>query len=101
MTDDANPRVPRTCVPGAPNFQSHIEELLKIAGVRGTSVVRDDLDACLKLAWIENSMERDVQRNPAPPPIIKQLTNSIRKTQALLRRLEGYSLWHNIGYDGC
>jgi hypothetical protein len=46
-------------------------------------------------------LKRELQEKSPSADLFTQLTNSIKKTQSLLRRLEGYPRWHNIGCDLC
>jgi hypothetical protein len=101
MARDADTSGPGIYVPGAPDFQPLIPELLATAKIKHTSVARHKLDNHLKMAWIECAMTRKNRENPAPPKLIEQLTKSITKTSQLLRRLSKQSRWRDIGFDIC
>ena len=98
MTGKPKPPLPKVRVPEAPDFAPHIGALLKEASVKSTPDARLDLDSILQLAWAESKLLRVPK---ASPELFKQLTNSIKKTQALLRKLEGFKHTHNIGFDLC
>jgi hypothetical protein len=83
--------------PEAPDFAPHIDELLEKAGVTKTPNARSSLESYLHLAWADVRSERV----RAPPEDFKQLKDSIKKTQTLLRRLEKFQASSEIGCDFC
>jgi hypothetical protein len=103
MTDDVKASGPKISVPEAPDFEAHIPELLKKGCVRKSAAAEAKyvLDRELKLAWAEGGLKRELQQKPPSAELFKQLTNSIRRTQGLLRQLEGHPQWRNIGFDLC
>ena len=98
MTGNAKPLFSQIRAPEAPDFAPHIGALLKEASVKCTPDARSDLDSSLQLAWAESELTR-VSR--ASPELFKQLEYSIKKTQALLRRLERYKHTHDIIFHLC
>jgi len=101
MTDDVKAPGPKICAPEAPDFEAHIPELLKEGCVQENAETRYVLDRELKLAWAEGDAKRELPQQSPSAGLFKQLTDSIKKTQGLLRRLERYRQWHNIGFDLC
>jgi hypothetical protein len=84
---------------GAPDFKSHIEELLKLADVTNTPDARDALDRCLQSAWGSSRLTY-LRDQSAPLELFKQLKTSIKKTQQLLRRLGTFPPTEDIEFDG-
>ena len=101
MTDDVKAPGPNVCEPEAPDFEAQIPELLKKGCVQESAETRYVLDLELKLAWAEGGLKRELQQKPPSADLFKQLTQSIKRTQVLLRQLEGFPQWHNIGADLC
>jgi hypothetical protein len=86
--------------PGAPNFSLDFEKLLKRGRIKSTPEARADLDAELRLAWLFYAAERK-RTSQAPPEDIKQLKNSITKTQKLLRQFEKFGHTNDIACHFC
>jgi hypothetical protein len=96
-----DPKTLEIRVPGAPDFAPQIEALLKKAGIKNTSAARSALESSLQLAWGDFHYERKHQIGQPSPELLKQLKNSIRKTRALLAKLEQFQVWNEIGCDFC
>jgi hypothetical protein len=88
-------------VPGAPDFSPHFKELLETARVESTLATRSSLDSSLQEAWGAFHFERKQQTRQASPELLAQLKDSIRKTKALLGRLERCQEWREVGCDFC
>src|SRR5262245_23952465 len=89
---------PLWTVSGAPDFDPRVDALLKIAGIQSTAAIRSALVSHLQLAWGNFQYERKHQRQPSSK-LLTQLKNSIRKTQALLTKLEKFEVWGDINFD--
>jgi hypothetical protein len=92
-------RIPRIRAPEAPDFKGDTDELLEVGHVEETPESRASLDSYLQLAWAE--ADDVLQKEQAPPNKFKQLKNHIKKTQALLKKLEGFPATRNIGCGLC
>ena len=87
-------------VPGSPNFEPHINGLLKKGNIAVTAAAQSALNIHLKLAWLESDMEQEEKR-AAPAALFKQLDASVRKTEGLLRRIQKYPRTEVVGNDMC
>jgi hypothetical protein len=87
-------------VPGSPNFERHIDGLLKEGNIAVTAAAQSALNVYLKLAWLDSDMEQEEKR-AAPNALFKQLDASVRKTEGLLRRIQKYPRTEVIGNDIC
>jgi hypothetical protein len=67
----------------------HIDELLKIAGATNRVEVRSDLVNALRFAQAYSLLDRKL-RQRAPRKLVEQFEESVRKTVALLGRLNTY-----------
>jgi hypothetical protein len=72
--------------------------LLKLADVTSTPDARDALVLFLQSAWATNRQE-NLRGQSAPAGLFKQLENSIKKTQRLLRRLRTFPPTEDIEFD--
>jgi hypothetical protein len=82
----------------APDFSPHLEKLLRLAGITNTPDSRDALDWHLQTAWAAIRLQ-NLRGQSAPPELFKQLENSIKKTQRLLRRLGTFPPTEDIEFD--
>jgi hypothetical protein len=76
----------------------HINDLLKIAGVESPEA-RCALEMSIQIAQADNHLARKSQEGRAPPELFEQLEKSIKKTIALLGRLEKYPHSRDIGFE--
>jgi hypothetical protein len=91
-----NPTALTIRVPGV-DFERHIDELLKLAGVTSTPDARCSLENNLSMAT-GLALE---ETGHIPTKLLTQLENSIRKTQALLRGIKKYPRWDRIHFALC
>ena len=87
-------------VEGAPDFSPHFERLLTFAKVEETLDSRGALDNALKMAWVFSQLESDSRDYP-PAKLVKSLDKAIRKTKALLRKVEKHLRTPRIAFDLC
>ena len=92
--DPTPPR--RIVVPGAPDFNPHLERLLKCAGIANLPNNQAHLDNSLKQAWLSRN-------RPSTPPsdLLDDFDRSIRNTQRLLRQLAQFSRSRDIAFHLC
>jgi hypothetical protein len=74
--------------------------LLKLAQVKSTADARKDLGWHLETAWDTNLLQ-NLRGQSAPAELFKQLENSIKKTQRLLRRLGTFPPTGGFEFDIC
>jgi hypothetical protein len=90
---------------GAPDFEPHIEEMLKKAGIKSTPSARSSLVSYLHLTFADTDLELSRKRGAAeffePRDLLEQLDDSIEETQQLLQRLEKLPHLRGISKDRC
>jgi hypothetical protein len=96
MTGDPEAPGRKILASDAPDFEIHIPKLLKEGDIEDSPVVRYSLGDELTLAWAE-----EIPQKQPEVELFDQLTNSIKKTQNLLRRLEKFPQWRNVGVEFC
>jgi hypothetical protein len=101
MTGDPKAPGPKIVAPDAPYFEIHIPELLKEGDIEDSPLAKYWLGVELTLAWADGGARQEIQQKQPDADLFDQLTNSIEKTQRLLRKLEKFPQWRNIGCDLC
>ena len=98
MTNDVKARGQLFICGKAIDFEAHIPELLKMGCVKESAEPEAGyvLDHELKSACVNRFVKRELYEKPPSADLFKQLTNSIKKTQGLLRRL---SQWRKMDWN--
>jgi hypothetical protein len=86
-------------VPGAPDFGPHVEELIATGGFADTPEMRSRLKFELECGWADYEDER--QYSEPPSKLLNDIESSVKKTRALLLKLEKYGSTRNIIFDYC